>query len=139
MILIYIGLPSAYFAIPLSALILIRAFYLRITKKVLLTINSEGLRDDSTPGSPGLIKWAEVGDVLMISFLGQKLIGIVLKDSNSLRSRVNKVKQVLMKVNELTVKAVSNGEKVGVPVVIGPRMLDQPASEIIKIVHEHLK
>jgi phosphohistidine swiveling domain-containing protein len=63
----------------------------------------------------------------------------VLKDSKSLRSRVNKVKEVLMKINELTVKAVINGKKVGVPVVIGPRMLDQPASEIIRVSKDYLK
>ena|GEM_PF-6150146 len=129
-ILSYIGLPVTYFGMPVCLLIAARTIYILASGKGILIINQDGLTDNSTIFGSVKIRWNEVKGVKLISFLGQKLIGVTLKDDKAVLSRLNKIKRMLMTINLKTT---------GAPINISVRMIDKPVDEVLKLISNYCK
>lgn len=90
-----IGIISCLFFSFCSIYLVIRIF----VRKPSVIINEEGFTDNASAIGVGFLKWSEIKDFKIYDFMGQKLLGIELKEVEGSLQRVSKIKRRLLKMN----------------------------------------
>jgi len=107
----YLFLISIIFFGTLAIFLFIKFF----DRKPGLVINHEGIIDNSSALSAGLIRWDDVVDIDVLNLSGQKMVMIKLRNPNQILSRQSILKRIVMKLNE---------NFFGSPVFITPNILN---------------
>ena len=71
-----------------------------IIKQPSIIVNENGITDNASAAAVGLIKWSEVKEISIYEYMGQKLLGIVPKDVDTILCRIPAYKRVLLKINK---------------------------------------
>ena len=64
-----------------------------------LVINDEGVFDNASAVGAGMLKWSEIAEVRISSFMGQRFLSIVPNNLEEILQRQNITKRWLMKAN----------------------------------------
>ncbi len=73
---------------------------LRLTKpKPSLVINDEGVFDNASAIGAGMLKWSEIAELKIISYMGQRFLSIVPNNLEEILQRQSILKRWLMKAN----------------------------------------
>jgi hypothetical protein len=86
-----------------------------------LRINEEGIYDNASLSSVGLIRWQEISDLVVYELMGQKTLGIIPFDWPALLSKQSRYKQMLLK---------ANADLAAAPINIPQAILPMPVEEL---------
>jgi hypothetical protein len=64
-----------------------------------LVIDDEGLLDNATLTSAGMLRWEEIEDVYAYELMGHRMLGIVPVDEQALIGRLPRLKQLVLRTN----------------------------------------
>lgn len=103
--------------------------YILFTKKLGLTISSEGITEHSTAASVGFIPWEEISFFVTVRRVGQVFIVPKLNDPEKYISRGNFLERYILR---------SNFRQNGSPVAITPSLLETTPNELMALLEEGL-
>lgn len=89
----------AAFAIPSCGLGLACFVYRLCVRRPALVIDDEGLLDNATLTSAGMLRWEEIEDVYAYEFMGHRMLGIVPVDEEVAIRRLPRLKQLVLRTN----------------------------------------
>lgn len=110
-------------------LLFIMLFIFKLNKKFKLILNDQGMIDEMSNNSVGLIKWDDIIGVDHITFSNQKLIAIKVKNPEVYIARVKGLKKKIMQ---------SNQKKIGAAIIIPGSNLEYNYLEIIKMIENKI-
>ena len=109
----------------LSGLLFVYSFHKLVRRNPALIVGREGIRDNPSPFSGGLLLWEEIADVFAYEVQGQRFLGIVPKNPEAFLSRQGWIKTLVIKMNMRR-----NGCPVGIAESILPVTVDELLSQI---------
>jgi hypothetical protein len=71
-------------------------------------ISQDGLLDNASAASAGMLKWEEIAEIFPYNFMGQQMLGIIPKDTEAVLARQHFVKKILARINNRLAKAPFN-------------------------------
>jgi len=83
-----------------------------------LVISKDGVFENASAIGAGMLRWSEIADVKIYSFMNQRFLGIVPKNLDEVLQRQNTVKRWLMRVNRGLVEAPFNVPESALPVTL---------------------
>jgi hypothetical protein len=113
--------------VPFFGLCFLYACYRLIVPKPAVIVNHEGIFDNASAISAGLVKWDEIADVFVSYFMGQSFLSVVPVDIEAFLRRQPVFKIWLMKANAGLVAAPIN-----IPQSMLRMKVEELASEIQK-------
>lgn len=105
---LFLVVITSYIGVPFFGFGFVYIMYRIIKKKPSLVVNQDGIIDNSSAISVGLIKWYEIEELFIYVFLGQKFLGIVPKDYQGFIANINPIKRKIIQINKGMVKAPIN-------------------------------
>lgn len=114
---------ATYAGIPFFGFCFVYLLYRLIVRKPALVVSEEGIQDNVSALSAGMIRWEEIKAVRTRWFGTQQMIVIALKDEQTFLSHQNPVKRVLMRANRSLIGYVVN---------IPQNILPVPADEVVR-------
>lgn len=93
---------------------LVYLVYRLFNRKPSLIVNDEGIVDHSSAIGGGELKWADIEEIMLYDYMGQRFIGIRLHDTETFLARQSGLKKTLMKANQGLVQATVNITQVAV-------------------------
>jgi hypothetical protein len=94
-----IRILGGYLGVPFFGACLGYALF-RLTKpKPSLVINDEGVFDNASAVGAGMLKWSEIAEVKITSYMGQRFLSIVPNNLEEILQRQSILKRWLMKAN----------------------------------------
>jgi hypothetical protein len=117
----------SWVGIPFFGFGFLYACYRLIVPKPALIVNHEGIFDNASAISAGLVKWDEIADVFVSDFMGQSFLSVVPVDIEAFLQRQPVFKIWLMKANAGLVAAPIN-----IPQSMLRMKVEELASEIQK-------
>ena len=92
---------------------------LRLLKPVpSLVISKDGLYENASALGAGMLRWSEIADVKIYSFMNQRFLGIVPHNLDKVLQRQGAVKQLLIRVNGGLVDSPFNIPENALPVTL---------------------
>ncbi|MEY9096432.1 STM3941 family protein [Paenibacillus sp. RC84] len=87
---------------------LVYLVYRLFNRKPSLIVNDEGIVDHSSAIGGGELRWADIEEIMLYDYMGQRFIGIRLHDTETYLARQSGFKKALMKANQGLVQATVN-------------------------------
>lgn len=84
-----------------------------IMRTPILVIDKDGITDNASAGGVGLVRWSEVKEVIIHTYMDQKLLGIVVHNNDVIEERLSGIKKALFKINKS--KAMSMNTPINIP------------------------
>jgi len=122
-----VRIPIALLAIAFFALCFLYAAYRLVVRRPALTLSCEGILDNASAISAGLVRWEEIDRIYCSSLRGQLFISIAVKDPVGFLQRSHGAKAKLMHLNM---------SLVGAPVNLPVTGLDLNATALLKRIQE---
>ncbi|THB66480.1 MAG: hypothetical protein D6E12_10540, partial [Desulfovibrio sp.] len=79
-----------------------------IWPKPAVLVGPQGVTDNATMAGAGLVPWPQIQDLLVYEYMGQRYLGITLKDPDAFFATKNSLKRRLMRINSRMVQAPVN-------------------------------
>jgi hypothetical protein len=107
---------GGYLGMALFAFCLVYACF-RLAKPLpSLVIGREGLLENAQAVGPGMLRWSEIADVKIQSFLNWRFLAIIPRDLEAVLQRQGRVKQWLMRMKLRLVESPFNVPESALPV-----------------------
>lgn len=90
---------ATYAGVPFFGFGFLYFLYRFIIPKPALIVNDEGILDNASVVTAGLILWEEIKDIRATSFGTERMLVILPKDDEAILARQNPVKRLLMRMN----------------------------------------
>ena len=126
----YMATIFGYVGIVFFGFACIFIFFDLLTSKPALTINSDGIINNSHVGAGYLIRWKNIKSLRINSTKNQRMIEIDLKDNEEVFQQVNFLSRRLMK---------ANGRFMGTPTFIPAVMIKMNLDDVLSIIQEQKK
>ncbi|MVP01059.1 hypothetical protein EDM21_16295 [Paenibacillus sp. N10] len=110
-VLMVVGIISIVF----FGLCLLYLVFQLFNKKPSLIVNDEGVTDNSSAISGGLIPWQDIEEIILYDYMGQRFIGLNLYDTEAYLARQKSMTRMLMKANRGLVRATVNITQASLP------------------------
>lgn len=81
-------------------------------------IGPEGVTDYSTLAGPGLVPWPEIKDLVVYEYMGQRFLGLVLKDPRAFVAGLKGMRRFLLRTNRRFVRATVNIPQTAIPCAV---------------------
>ncbi|WZY00217.1 STM3941 family protein [Bacillus sp. FSL W7-1360] len=114
--------------IPLSVICTGYILYRLVKPKPSFRIDKEGIYEDASLASVGLIRWDEIERIGMYSLVGQKTLGIVPRNLEAVLQRQSGLKRALLSMNK----------KKEIPISIPQGASDVPLESVLEFVEQFI-
>ncbi|MBW8351286.1 hypothetical protein K0H71_17860 [Bacillus sp. IITD106] len=115
--------------IPFFSLCTVYLLYRLVKPKPSLRIDKDGIDENASFVGVGQIRWDEIERIVMYSMMGQKMIGIIPKDFESILERQTGVKRALLSMNK----------KKEIPISIPQNTSDVPLETVLEFVEQFIE
>ena len=109
---------GSYVGVPFFGLCFLYAIYRLLLPKPSVIISSEGLFDNASAIGAGMLRWEEIKEIYLHEYLGQQMLGIVLKDAEPVIARQPSFKRILARMNGSLVGNPFNIAQVSLPISV---------------------
>lgn len=109
---------TSYIGIPFFGLGLFYILNRFLYPKPSVIINNEGIIDNSSLASVGLIKWDNISEIFGYNYLGNKFLGIIPKNINNVLLKQGKIKKFSINITKRLAKAPINISENTLPITI---------------------
>ncbi len=106
---------GGYLGVAFFGICLGYAIFRLIKPKPSLVINDEGVFDNASAVGAGMLKWSEIAEVKISSYMGQRFLSIVPNNLEEILQRQSILKRWLMKVNRGLVDSPFNVPETTLP------------------------
>lgn len=130
--LLYLLILIAVIALPITVPTIIYSIINLINKAPAFVVNQEGITDNATYYSVGLIKWKKIAGIFPDVIMGQTVLSINLVDKGVFFSQLNPVKRLL----HFSMEAFNLGKKA--PINIPEIRLMVPLGDLLRIMPKYL-
>lgn len=107
-----------YVGIPFFSLCFLYALYRLLSPKPSVVISLEGILDNASAVGAGMIRWEEIAEIYPYDFMGQRMLGIVPTDAETVIARQPFHKRILAKMNMGLVEAPFNIPQSTLPISV---------------------
>lgn len=121
---------ASYIGVPFFGLCFLYYVKRIIIRKPSLVVNKDGITDNSSLISIGLMKWSEIERIYLYDYMGQKFIGIIPYDYQSIISNIHPMKKAVINMNKRMIEA---------PINIVQNTVSVPLEQIIEYSKEYIK
>ncbi|MEW6208222.1 MAG: STM3941 family protein [Acidobacteriota bacterium] len=109
---------SSYIGVPFFGLGFIYACYRLFVPKPLLIINRDGIFDNASAVGAGMLRWEEIAEIFTYTFWGERFLGIIPINPETVMNRQSSIKRFLMKLNRGLKLAPINIPQPGLPMSV---------------------
>lgn len=120
----------AFSSISFFGLCLVYAASRLLFPKPSVVISRNGIYDNASAVSAGMLKWEEIAEIKPYNFMGNRALGIVPVDLETVIARQPLIKRLLFKMNKGLVNAPFSIPQVGLSVSV---------DELLKMINERRK
>jgi hypothetical protein len=124
---VWVIVITSFVCILFFGLCFVYALYRLLSPKPAVVISREGIFDNASAVGAGMLKWEEIAEIYTYTFMGQRMLGIVPRDTEAVIARQPLFKRVLAKMNRGMVQAPFN---------IAQNTLPIPVDELVKEIEE---
>lgn len=118
-----VGWLGLAFCVPATLVVLVRL----LRPRPVLALDTEGLEMLAWPSGTARIRWDEIDHLLIMSIAGQRMVGIVPRDSDTWLARNSGAAKTLMQLNQ----------RFGAPLWLAQSTLPGTCEEIIERMRRH--
>ena len=109
---------ATYVGIPFFGLCFLFAAYKLLVRKPAIIISNEGLVDNASAVGAGFLRWEEIEEIFVHEYVGQRMLGIVVKDPVAVIARQSGFKKAMAKLNGGVVGTSFNIPQVSLPMPV---------------------
>ena len=107
-----------YIGAPMFGLLLIYVCYRLLKPTPSVIINREGIVDNASVFSAGMIRWEEIKSMFIYKYMGKPFLGIIPVDIETILARQSGIKRFLFRVNKGMTQAPFAIPEVGLPMSV---------------------
>jgi len=119
-----------YIGVPFFGFGFVYFSYRLLSPKPAVIISDEGIFDNSSMVSAGMLKWEEISYIFTYDFMGQHFLGIVPVESEAVIGRLPYFKRFFLSMNELWGTP---------PISISETILPVSVDELLEQISEYLR
>ncbi|GMQ64652.1 STM3941 family protein [Vallitalea maricola] len=126
-----------FIGVAFFGLCFIYLIYRLFVKKPILVIDENGIIDNASASGVGLIKWSEIKEVIIYTYVNQKFLGIIPNNTDIIKERLNGFKKIIFNINRK--KAMLISAPINIPQSVTKIKLEDIKEEIDILLKTNVK